>query len=279
MKLSPRYDGPPLIAIDGPVDDQLAPVVRQRRRLEATLAGFNDDEWNAASRCDGWRVQDVVAHIVGVNTYWEASVKAGVAGEPLRILANFDPAATPKLMVGSMSSLTSEEVFQQFVSSNTGFLGALESLDATGWSMLAESPPGHVTIRVLASHALWDTWVHERDIALPLGRTQPVEDDEVIATLRYVAALAPALLIAGGEAPVGAYVVEVTDPELSFTLDVGESVTVRNGSAPDDPPLLRGDAVELIEALSIRAPLPDSTPAEWRELLRGLETVFDSAAR
>ena len=99
-------------------------------------------------------MQDVIAHIVGVNTYWEASVKAGVAGEPLRILANFDPAATPKLMVGSMSSLTSEEVFDQFVASNTGFLGALESLDDHGWSMLAESPPGHVPIRVLASHAL-----------------------------------------------------------------------------------------------------------------------------
>ena len=89
----------------------------------------------------------------------------------------------------------------------------------------------------------------------------------------------PRLLIAGGDAPVGAYAVEVTGPELSFTLDVADFVAVHNGSAPGDAPLLRGDAVELIEALSIRAPLPDSTPAEWRALLHGLETVFDAVAR
>ena len=30
-------------------------------------------------------------------------------------------------------------------------------------------------MRLLASHALWDGWVHERDIALPLGLTPPEE--------------------------------------------------------------------------------------------------------
>ena len=35
-----------------------------------------------------------------------------------------------------------------------------------------------MSVRLLAHHALWDAWVHERDIALPLGRTPDVEPDD-----------------------------------------------------------------------------------------------------
>ena len=41
-------------------------------------------------------------------------------------------------------------------------------------------------------------------------------------------------------------------------------------------PCLRGTAADLIEALSIRSPLPEGTPDEWHVLARGLATVFDT---
>ena len=276
MLLSPRYDGPPIVSIEGLPDDQRAPVVRQRRRLEAMLAELGDDDWSSASRCDGWTVQDVAAHIVGVNAFWQASVSAGLAGTPTRILAGFDPATTPPLMVGPMRTLAPAEVLDRFVASNDAFLGTLDELDEPGWSAIAESPAGHVPIRLLAHHALWDCWVHERDIALPLGLTPVEEPDEVLSSLRYAAALSPALAIGAGSTFTGMFAVEARDPELCFALEVGDSVAVREGSAPGDAPCLRGAAVELVEALSIRAPLPASAPTEWRRLLEGLATAFDT---
>ncbi len=69
------------------------------------LRALGDDEWGASSRCAGWSVQDVVAHVVGVNAFWQASVRAGTAGKPTRILTGFDPAATPPLMVAPMREL------------------------------------------------------------------------------------------------------------------------------------------------------------------------------
>ena len=51
-------------------------------------------------------------------------------------------------------------------------------------------------------------------------------------------------------------------------------MAVRDIAAPIDAPCLRGDAVTLVEALSIRAPRPDSTPVEWKQMLGGLETAF-----
>ena len=274
MKLSPRYDGPPILSVDGAPDDQAAPVARQRRRMESMLAGLDADGWSAPSRCDGWTVQDVISHLVGVNGFWETSVKAGLAGEPTRMLAAFDPAAHPALMVGAMQELSAAEVFDQFVASNSGFLGALESLDADGWTKLAESPPGHVPIRLLAQHALWDSWIHERDIALPLGLVPPEEPDEVQSCLVYAAAIGPALAVMHDGAFRGALVVEAEDPETRFTLIVEDSVAVRDGAAAGAP-VLSGSAVELVEVLSVRAPLPANAPAEWRHLLQGLATVFE----
>jgi uncharacterized protein (TIGR03083 family) len=277
MKLVPRYDGPPIMSIGGVPDDQRVPLLRQRRRMEATLAGLGDDDWSSASRCDGWTVQDVVAHLVGVNGFWQLSVSAGLAGTPTRVLVGFDPAATPPLMVDQMRALTPAELLSQFVASNDGFLGAVDELDEASWSVLAESPAGHVPIRLLASHALWDSWVHERDIAIPLGLTPAVEPDEVLSSLRYAAALGPAFAISTRGALAGEFTVETSDPESCFALEVGDSVMVRDRAAARDVPCLRGGAVELLEALSLRAPLPSSAPAEWRQLLGGLASAFDAA--
>ena len=243
------------------------------------LADLSADEWRSASRCDGWTVQDVVAHLVGVNAFWEASVSAGLAGTPTRVLAAFDPAAHPPMMVEPMRLLTPHEVLDQFVASNDGFLGAVATLDDGGWSTLAESPVGHVSIRLLAHHALWDSWVHERDIAVPLGLTPAREPDEIGSCLRYAAAVGPALSIGDSQRPARELAVLATDPDVPFTLEVGESVAVRHDFPPAHAPCLRGAAVELIEALSIRAPLPAGTPGEWRRLLQGLARTFDTAVQ
>jgi uncharacterized protein (TIGR03083 family) len=274
VKLAPRYAAPPIIWIEGRPADQLAPVVRQRKRLAKMLGDFGEAEWKSPTRCEGWTVQDVVSHLVSVNAFWQMSTQAGVAGAPTRMLENFDPAATPPLMVEPMRALAPSEVLDQFLIANDGYLDALHALDDDGWSAIAEAPPGHLPVRLLASHALWDSWAHERDIALPLGITQPEEDDEVLSSLRYAAALSPALAITSGHRSDGVFGIETSNPGSSCAIEVGDSVAVREGPAPSDAPCLRGRAVELLEALSIRAPLPSSAPPEWQQMLGGLQTAF-----
>jgi uncharacterized protein (TIGR03083 family) len=274
MLVSPRYEGPPIISIAGEPGDQLEAVVRQRRRFESMLDGLGDDDWRSATRCEGWTVQDVVAHIVGVNAFWNASVSAGLAGSPTRILVGFDPVETPALMVAPMRALSPGEVLEQLVASNDAFLGTIGGLPDAGWVALAEAPPGHLPIRLIAQPALWDCWVHERVVALPLGLDPPAEPDEVGSALRYVGALSPAFAVQSGLPCRGVHALEATDPTMHVVLDVGESVVVRDDAAPPGAPCLRGDAVELVEALSLRAPLPASTPHQWRRLLEGLATIF-----
>ncbi len=193
MRVTPRYDGPAILEIDGRLDDQLVPVTRQRRRFAAMLASLADDQWHAPSRCEGWDVQDVASHLVGVDAFWHMSVGAGLSGEPTRMLTNFDPASTPAMLIEPMRALPPADVLAQLDASIDRFLDVLASLDDAGWATPAETPPGYLPVRLLAHHALWDCWVHERDVALPLGLVPPVEADEVAASMRYAAAFEPGL--------------------------------------------------------------------------------------
>ncbi len=277
MQLNPRYEGPAILTIDGPQGEIGVALARQRRRMETMLAGLSDEQWDAPTRCDGWSGRDVIAHLVGVNSFWHLSLVSGLGGAPTRFIAGFDPAASPPQMVAAMGPLSGAQLLEQFVATNDALLGAADELDDDGWSAVAEAPPGHVSVRVMAQHALWDSWVHERDIAIPLGLACAVEEDEVRACLQYAAAISPALGLGLGPVATGVYAVNASAPDIRFVLDVGDSVSLAvDTSAADDVPCLCGDAVELTEALSLRAPMPASTPPRWTALLDGLQVAFDA---
>lgn len=276
MLLTPRYDGPPPITIDGPSDDQLEPFLRQRDRLVEVLGGLTDEEWAEPSRCEGWSVQDVVNHLAVVNGFWAFSIAQGLAGAPSKFLATFDPQASPAELAPTMRTLTPAETYAQLVDSSQAVVDLLVPLDGVGWSTPAEAPPGHIAIRLLANHALWDAWVHERDIVLPLGRTPVEEPDEVRACLRYAAALGPALALARTVGQRGAIVVEPTVGG-ALVVEVADTVHVHEGEAPAGAVRLTGDAVGLIEALSVRGPLDlEHVPAADRWLVEGLTATFDT---
>lgn len=242
--------------------------------MEQMLADLSPQEWASPSRCEAWSVRDVVAHLVTVNQFFETSVSSGRDGHPTRMMASFDPAAHPSLFVEAMGAITATEVLEKFVASNDGFLGPLTSLTDDEWQLRAEAPVGHVSLERVVDHALWDAWVHERDIAMPLGVRPAEEADELGACLRYVAAASPALGTGGPDPFIGTVAVAATDPDIEFVVEVADSVAVHEEAAASTAPCLRGSAVELIEALSMRSPLPADAPNEWQRALQGLATAF-----
>jgi len=140
----------------GPPDDQRAPVLRQRRRLQETLATLTDDQWRSASRCAGWSVQDVIAHLIGTNGFWSMSILAGLAGladpGPRRVRPRDHPGAH-----GGADAIDEPGGDVRAVQRVGTRRCSTRSSRSTSmaWSTVAESPAGHVPIRLLASHALW----------------------------------------------------------------------------------------------------------------------------
>ena len=278
MLLTPRYDEPAFFRLDLPLGDPAVPLLRQRRRLASLLGRLDDEQWAAASRCEGWSVRDVTTHLVDTNGFWAFSIGAARRGKPTRLLATFDAVTSPAALVDAARSQSHTEVLDRFIETNEAIADAVAELDDDGWSALGEAPPGHVPLRAVVLHALWDSWTHERDIVLPLGLTPVEELDEITGCLGYGAALSPAFVVAGGSTRQGAIAVEATDPDVRFIVDVGASVVVRAGDAPADALRLTGPAVELVEGLSFRVPLPCPVADDHKWLLSNLAEVFDREA-
>ena len=282
MQLQPRYGDDPIITMHGPGSGVLEPAVRQRRRMAATLAGFDAEQWRHPSRCDGWSAREVVAHLDSTNSFWSFSISSALAGEPTRFLTDFDPVTSPPALIAGAAELGDDALLARFTASTEALATLLESLDEQGWQTLAEAPPGHISVAAVVHHALWDSWVHERDVLVPLGLPPEVHDDEVAACLRYAATLSPAFALSLGQSRTGRLAVAVTDPDLAFVVEVDGRAAVREATSEADAEsgadaVLRGDAVEVLEGLSMRTPLTQQVPDAAAWLLRGLATVFDAA--
>lgn len=237
------------------------------------MTGLTEEQWAHPSRCEGWSAKDVAIHLASTNFFWEMSIRSGMEGTPTEILAAFDPVATPAQMV-AQSDQPIAEIIDGFAQSTRSLASCVEDLAPSGWQTSAESPPGHVTISAVAHHALWDAWIHERDILLPLDIDPPAEPDEVLASLRYVAGLAPALALNNGASDTGTFNVSVTDPDADFRVVVGTEVAVIDGPATGEFQL-GGRAVDVLEALSFRTPPPTDIPPSLHWAFNGLGRVFD----
>ena len=268
MKLTPRYDGEPIIDLAPREMTDL--VATQRRRFAQTLATLDEAQWAAPSRCAEWSAQGVVSHLVEVNQFWTYSIRSALAGTPSTLLMNFDPVVNPARSVARMGELSPAEVLARFVETNADLASAMA--DVTDWAVLAESPPGHVCASTAMHHALWDSWTHERDVLVPLGITPVLDDGELAACLRYAATLAPAFALMLDPDRSGAFGLATTDPAVRIDVVVDNVVSVREG---ERAPTLTGSTLDVLEMLSIRAPLTVQVPAGERWMFTGLATVFD----
>lgn len=275
VQLTPRYEAPPVLAFEPPASDPTEPMLRQRRRLASVLSTFDDQAWAAPTRCEGWSVRDVVSHLVTTNQFWTISTSSGRAGTPTRFLETFDPVATPAQLVEAARHQPPDEVLAAFTTSNEALADALAGVEGDRWATTVESPPGHVSLHAMVLHALWDGWIHERDILLPAGLVQDHEHDEVADCLMYAAALGPAFEASTGSDREGLLAVRGSDPAVHLVVHVGPAVTVTVGDAPAGTAVLAGPAADLVEALSFRGPFPQPLAPADAWLLGGLGEVFD----
>ena len=236
MKLTPRYSTEPLVRLDPMIDGLAATVMKQRDRLAATLADLDAEQWATQSRCEGWTVQDVIIHLSSTNQFWAFSVKQGLAGEPTQFLLGFDPVASPAELVAGQRARRPAR--RSLSSSKATKRSPMPSPRLTAAAHGRCSPRlRRVTSRSasLRSTTLWDSWVHERDILIPLGLDPVVDDAEMEACLAYAAALGPTFHASTGSTRSGVIALDVTDPDVHVVIEVGSDIAIHRGSAPPTP--------------------------------------------
>jgi uncharacterized protein (TIGR03083 family) len=220
--------------------------VRHRRRFAAAVTSLDEGALRTPSRCSAWTVADVLRHGCDVDG-WLRTIWAGELP-----FSAFDPRVTPHELVVERRAVPDVEIRDRYVESAEAMAAEVHGSRAEQWGAPSLSFAGAVPWWLGLLHALFDSWVHERDLLLPLGRDVTVASDELEAVLAYsLAIVAHVSGRLGSDESVDAVVCgfRVTAEEGPVT------VTRSSGSPPAGVPVLTGDPPLVVDALAGRGSL------------------------
>jgi uncharacterized protein (TIGR03083 family) len=205
----------------------LAAYAQHRRRFAAEVASLDEPALAAPSRCALWSVADVLRHCRDVDG-WMQALWSG--GRPP--FSSFDPIMTPHEFVVAGRSVPDVEARDRYVSSSEVMAADVGSSGPERWGLKSVSPVGFVPWWLSALHVFFDSWIHERDVLIPLGVRAPVEASEALPVLTYSLAIVGTLIkepidvvVAGvrvviGEPPVRATpIADDADPRAANIID------------------------------------------------------------
>jgi uncharacterized protein (TIGR03083 family) len=127
----------------------------ERETLTAYLEQLPEGAWDKESLCDGWRVRDVVAHLVG-NAHDIATGNVADAGSE----------SYNQRQVDERASKSPKGLLEEWKTAGPAFEDGILALDETFWT----SPyPPFGTVGQALQRLAEDLWVHRQDIRIPLG--------------------------------------------------------------------------------------------------------------
>ena len=253
-------------------------------RTLALWESLDPHDWAAPSRNSGWTVHETARHVA--DTF--ELTAADLAGAPSPFEgAGFDPRNTPVEWIGRSADESPAGTIGRFVTAAEQMQSQVEERTAAGDDSLTTAPYGRTHWATLVTHMFWDAWLHERDIALALGRESESTEEEMRLAGLYAAlmVLLPYRGSAGMSFTVG---MNRSDGTTLTTITAGivvaaggETALVASESAPGADsaaevkaePGVTAEAAAVIDSLSGRgAPLGELLPGLAPEL--GLFAAF-----
>lgn len=250
--------------VDGPNlgADELSGVLDvHHSRIVGLWESLSADEWSRPSRNRAWTVHETARHAtdalqVGVAHVTDAPMPFSMDG--------FDPNHTP----AEWLALSNDESPAQTIDRYRGAVGqarrgVAERL-ATGDNALLRAPYGEAHWATLVVHLLWDSWLHERDIAFPIGKKAPATPSELRLVGLY-AVLMTLVPLRGAESVVDRHLHLGGDIDVTIrATTTGNDIEVGEIEEPCD---VGGDAAAMIDSLSGRGtPIVELAPGFPEEM-------------
>lgn len=267
--------GPTAVSIDLVPADVVTAQGRMWSRLGRAVTEIPDEDWERPTRCSEWRVVDIVNHLADINTMGFEVVLAALQQQRSGVFEGFDPRTFPKKLTDA-ADRTPAVARDRLLSSIESMLAGLDTLDVGNLDPVVETPIGRQPLAVAMLHVLWDTWLHERDIFLPLGQSVPELGDEVrLAALYSLRMIGFFEQLFGHETHVALDLHGAWDGALRLDVAGGE-VRVQYATAEPPTPPLRADAATAVDALCGRADMATAFagPEDQRAALAALRSVL-----
>jgi uncharacterized protein (TIGR03083 family) len=189
------------------------------------LAGLSPEQWERPSRCEGWRVADVAAHVVGQLSDVSA----------LRLDGLGTPEVTER-QVEERRGRTSDELADELRATIKTATDLVEAFDEDAFN--AEGPQGNGQTLGFGLESLWfDTYLHADDILAAVGRTT-TDTAGLAPSVSHIAQVltqqgwGPATLSLNG---LGEFAVSGGDDARRIEGDPMQFILVATGRAASDP--------------------------------------------
>lgn len=144
--------------------DLMLEAERERAELADLLESLTPAEWGVPSLCEGWKVRDVVAHIVS----YEGMALPAAGARLLR--GRFTFAGTNAVTLRDYTQATPEDLVQR---------------------LRAFPRPTGITAAMGGAVALADGLIHQQDIRRPLGKPRTIEPDRLRFALKFAVTALP----------------------------------------------------------------------------------------
>jgi uncharacterized protein (TIGR03083 family) len=151
-------------------------IAAEHTAFAALLRELDDDEWKRPSRCEGWTVADVAAHVAGSMAEIVAGELEGQGTEPVTAR-----------QVAQRRGRTNDELAEELEGAAKGSADLLAVFDDAAWA--GPAPGDYQGSLGDAVEALWfDAYLHADDIRAAVGRPS-VRASGLKASLSHVATM------------------------------------------------------------------------------------------
>lgn len=242
--------------------DELGDLLRaHHQRLLDNWQGFAPAQWESPSRNKEWTVHHTVRHVADVVERGAAAMNR----EPALGEDAFDPRSTPDAWLAASDGESPVDTIDRFTAASTVFRAGVADRLAAGDNSRDRTVYGTAHWTVNVAHVLWDSWLHERDVLLPLGLPAPSteEEERLVGLYGLLMALVPSMTF---EQSISATVqlrgVGLRTIEVSCDAGFLGSAEVPAGAAP-----ITGAMPAAIDALAGRGDaVADALPGAPEEL-------------
>jgi hypothetical protein len=200
---------------------------------------------------------------------------AGTVAHRLDVAGGFDPRTTPREWLKASIGESPGDTLGRFVATTEEAVACGRARLADGQVFDVQLPYGQMDWTVLALHAYWDSWIHERDVLLARGAEHPTDDDATVYATAYGLFIAAVVASMFG-APVDANLKLGGIGGGAFDLVAGGgSVALTAERTSTAGP----NAGEITDALAGRSQITDALadlPTETRTALSSLAEFFNT---
>jgi len=183
-------------------------IVEQLRTEFAALVDLCSDlserDWKRPTECPGWTVQDVLAHLLGIEL--------GLLGEPEpepvrgREHVRNELGEQNEAWVEHFRDRSGDAVLQEFAAVSGRRVAALHALPDAAMDERHPGPVGETSYRDLLGIRLMDCWVHEQDVRHALGRPGGFDGEHVAAVFERLLGALPRVVAKRVQPPEGSVV-------------------------------------------------------------------------